>query len=61
MIDDAFPEIHPEQKAQISSTIAATVILPQAYKSFKDIFSVKNAVNLSPHKDYDYAIDLIDE
>ena len=34
--------------------------MPEAYKDFEDIFSIKNTSYLAPHKDHDHTIDLID-
>ena len=34
--------------------------MPEAYKNFENVFSIKNAGHLAPHEDYNYAIDLID-
>lgn len=61
MIDDAFPKMYLEQKAQIISTTTKTITISQSNKSFKDMFSVKNADNLPPHKDHDHAVNLDDE
>ena len=60
MVDGAPPEVHPSRRAQISSTTAETVTLPEAYKDFEDVFSIENAGHLPPHEDHDHAIDLID-
>lgn len=60
MIDDAPPEVQPLRRAQICSTIAQTIILLETYKDFEDVFLVKNAGHLSPQKNHDHAIDLVD-
>lgn len=45
---------------QISAAATKTVTLLEAYKDFGDIFSIKNAGHLPPHKDHNHAINLID-
>ena len=46
---------HPSYIDQFSASIAKTVILPEAYKDFKDVFSAENFSYLPPHKD-DYNV-----
>lgn len=60
MIEGYLPEVHPSRLAQISAATAETVILPEAYKDFEDVFLVENAGHLPLHEDHDHAIDLID-
>lgn len=60
MIEDCSPYMQLSQTIQISTAIAQWVILREAYKNFKDVFSIENAGYLTPHKDHDHAIDLID-
>lgn len=45
---------------QISSATAKTIVFPEAYKDFEDVFSIEKVCHLLPHKDYDHAIALID-
>ena len=61
MVEDGPPHVHPSRIAQISTTTSQPVILPEAYKDFEDVFSIKNAGHLAPHEDHDHAIDLIDD
>lgn len=59
MVEDSPPKVHSFRRAQISSAIAETVTLPETYKDFEDIFSVKNTSHLPPYKEHDHAIDLV--
>ena len=45
--------------AQISSTTAKPVIIPEAYKDLKNVFSTKNAAHLPMYKDHDHVINLV--
>ena len=59
LVESSLPEIHPLQRAYISSVTTETVTLPKAYKDFEDVFFAENTSHLPPHKDHDHAIDLI--
>lgn len=60
MIESCPPEVNLSQIAQISAVRTELVILPKAYKDFKNVFLTKNAGQLLPHKDHDHAINLVD-
>ncbi len=60
MIEDCPPKVHPSQIAQILSATTKTVIFPEAYKDFEDVFSLESAGHLPLHEDHDHAINLID-
>lgn len=49
------------QIVQISSTSAEPMTIPKAYKDFENVISIQNTSYLPMYKDYDYAIDLIDD
>lgn len=61
MIEDFLPYIYSFLGVLISIAIAQLVILLDVYKDFEDVFSIKNAGYLVLYKDYNHAIDLIDD
>lgn len=59
IIEYCLPNIHSFQIAKISTANAQPVILLKTYKNFENVFSIENTSDLAPYKDYDYAIDFI--
>lgn len=59
MIEDCPPHVHFSRMAPVSATIAQPVTLLKAYKNFENVFYIENAGHLALHKNYDHAIDLI--
>lgn len=60
MIEDYFLKINLSWFIYIWVATVKTVIFPNVYKDFKDIFIGENTSYLLLYKNYDYIIDIID-
>lgn len=59
-MESYLPKVDSLCIAQILSATTKTVTFLEAYKNFKDVFSMKNAGHLPLNKNHNQAIDLVD-
>ena len=53
-------EVHLSCISQVSTTTSELLILLEAYKDFKDVFSIENVGHLPLNKDHHHVIDCVD-